>query len=101
MQNEKRRAIVSREIDAVIEFAARDRHSRGQTAEAATRDQKFVHTRNCRGESLAIARNHERDLCVRKFFANRRDGRRRQNQIADSFELNEENLQFDNWIARS
>jgi hypothetical protein len=100
-KHEQRRAIVPRKIDAVIEFIARNRSHRSKSGRSTRHYQEFVHAGNRRCESFAFRRNHKRDLRVRKFFSRSRDCRRCQNQIADAFELNEENVQFDNWIALS
>ena len=100
-KHEKRGAIVPCKIDSVIEFAAGDRSRGSNSGKAARHDQKFIHTDNCWRQRFAFGRNHESDVCIRKFFAHGRERRRGQNQIADALELNEKNIQFDSWIALS
>jgi hypothetical protein len=39
-----------------------------------------------------LARDNERNFCVRKSFAQRNDRRRGQNQITNSFQLNQEDI---------
>ena len=93
-QHEQRRPIVAREINAGVEFAARDCERGLDSGEAARHGQKFVHPLNRGSERFALGRNDQRDSRVGKFRARRRDRRRGQYQIADPFELKKENVQL-------
>src|SRR5436853_1795689 len=68
-QNEQRRAVVPGEIDAVIEFAAPNRGDCSKSGKPARHDQQLVNTSNRWRECLALRRNHQRYLGVRKFLA--------------------------------
>jgi hypothetical protein len=85
---QERRAIVAREIDTIIEIAAGDCEPRARLV----RNKFIVYVRNRRQRFGARWRDGQRDLRRRKFFVQRRDRRRRQNQIANAFELNEQNI---------
>ncbi len=62
-------------------------------ATATPTDQESIDAANRGRQIAARARNCEMDCCVRKFFAQRRDHRHGQNQIANALKLDEQNLQ--------
>ena len=64
-----------------------------QIAEIASHEQSFVDADNGRSQCRGLVRNNKGQFRVREISPYRRDGRRGQNQIADAFELNEEDVQ--------
>src|SRR5947209_3328796 len=85
-------AIVPGKVEAVIVFSERQSDPIEGVIRFSTDLEDLVDASDSRNEFLYGGRDDERDRCTREFFAERSNGGRRQDQIADSLELEEENV---------
>ena len=91
-KRKKRRAIIAREINAVIESLAGERKKRTNIAEISLCDHNPVNIGDGWQQLRAFLRNRERQVCIRKTLAQRPNRGRCQNQVTDSLELQEKNF---------
>ncbi len=91
-QRQKGGAIVAGEIEAVIKIAPRERDPIERIVRFPPEHENFVDARDRREQLLDRGRDHQGESCLREFFPQRRDRRRGENQVADSLQLNEENV---------
>ena len=92
-QGQKSRTIRARKIQTVIELCRRERDPLGRVRDPSPRDKSAIQSRN-RGQQFARSvRDGERDSRLGKVLPQRRDRRQREDQVADPFELDEENVQ--------
>ena len=75
------------EVNAVIEFFPRDGQKNADVLEIAIGDVRPVGARDGREQFRAFARDNQRDARIRDMFTQRFDGRCRQDQVADPFQL--------------
>jgi hypothetical protein len=85
-------AIVSCEVNAVIKLFARDGKKHCHVPQIAPRHKSPIDACDGRQQVRAFAGNNKCNARLRKFVPQRRDGWRRQNQIADPFELKKQNF---------
>ncbi len=79
------RAVVAREIDAKLEPMHGDGKEDRDVSPVPAHNQEPIHIRNCRSKFAAFASDRQRNPCLRKFFPNRVNSWRGQNQIANPF----------------
>ncbi len=91
-ESEQRRAIVSREIDTAVESFVKYGAKDFNVIPVPLNDQSSSDIANGGQERGVVTRHDQCDMGVRKFFAQRRDGRRGQNQIANTLDLEEKNI---------
>ena len=72
---------------------AQDGEETGDIAEVAAHDYGAIDSRDGREERRALLRDDESQAGVRECLADRGDGGRGQDEIADTFELNEKDVQ--------
>ena len=91
-ESEQRRAIVSREIDTAVEPFVRYGAKDSYIIPVSLDEQSSIDIANGGQERGVVTRHDQCYIGVRKLFAERRDGWRGQNQIADTFDLEEKNV---------
>src|SRR4029079_1034674 len=91
-ESQKSRTIVSGKVDAIIKSVASYRRNHRNIPEIASRDENSIDVRDGRKQFSAFVRNREGDVRIWIVIAQGGNGWRRQNQIADSLELQEKNF---------
>ena len=92
-QGQKSRPIRAREIETVIELCRREGDPLRRIRDPSPRDKSAIQSRN-RGQQFARSvRDSKGDSCLGKVLPQSRDRRHGQDQVADPFELDEENVQ--------
>ena len=92
-QSEKSGSIGSRKIQAVVEFARREGKPLWRIGNSSTSDQSPVDSGDCREQFARAVADDESQFRIRELLSNGRNRRHGQDQVADPFELEEEEVQ--------
>lgn len=92
-QGEKSGSIGPRKIQAIIKPASGQRKPLRCVRDPAPSDQGSIDSRDCRKHFARAMGDNEGQLCLRELFPNCGNRRHRQDQVANPFELDEEEVQ--------
>jgi len=92
-QGQKGGPISPRKIEAIFELPLGDPEPRNCIRDPAARHKSLIHPLNRRQQFARAVRNNERDFRVGKLRSHRGDRRHGQDQVADPFQLDEEDVQ--------
>ena len=92
-QSEKGRAIRARKIETIIKLRRRERDPSRRIGYLSARDQAAIDPRNRRQQFARAVPHHQGYSCRREVLSHRRDRRHGQDQVADPFKLDEQDVQ--------